>query len=276
MKSRWIISLGLLAGTMAFTPAQAQDAEEHWEGGYVGGTFGLGIRSGDRGDTVTFDTNRDGSFDDTVRTVAGDDAFAPGFCKGGAFANNAGEGCFNDKDKFDYSIRAGYDVQSGPIVYGVVVDGTMNDTVDRVTAFSSTPASYTFSRKLDYSVGARARVGVAAKGALFYGTGGAAWGKIKNGFTTTNGANSFSSNGKTSSWGWSAGGGVEAKVTKNLSLGFEFLHTRFTRDKFRVDVGPGTAAPTNPFLLVSGGTTMKRSDPDFATNSIRLTGSVRF
>lgn len=268
-----------MLSSVALVPAAAiaQDqADESWEGFYAGGTFGLGAQSNDTSESVLFDTNRDGIFGDTVRTVGGVDAFSPGFCNGAPFGNNAGLGCRNDRDDFDYSVRAGYDVQQGNLVFGALVEAAKSDSVDSVTAFSSTPASYSFSRKLDYSVGARGRVGLAAKGALFYATGGVSYGRIKNRFTTTNGVNSFADNGNTSSWGYSVGGGVEAKVLENFSLGLEFLQTTFTKDRFVVNVGPGTAPATNPFLLVSGGTDFRRSDPKFRQNSIRLTGTVRF
>jgi outer membrane immunogenic protein len=272
-------SIAVILSSVVLVPAPslAQDqAEEPWEGFYVGGTFGLGAQSNDTDEAVLFDTNRDGSFGDTVRTAGGGDAFSPGFCNGAPFGNNAALGCRNDRDDFDYSVRAGYDVQQGSLVFGALVEAAKSDSVDSVTAFSSTPASYSFSRKLDYSVGARGRVGFAAKGALFYATGGVSYGRIKNRFVTTNTANSFVDNGKTNSWGYSVGGGVEAKVFENFSLGLEFLQTSFTKDRFVVNVGPGTAPATNPFLLVSGGTDFRRSDPKFRQNSIRLTGTVRF
>lgn len=277
-----LIFLAAVTGCTALTtPALAQEesasaSEEHWEGGYIGGSFGLGAQSNDTSETVVFDTDRNGAFGDTVNTALGANAFAPGFCNGRARGNSAAAGCRNDRDRFDYYLRAGYDTQAGNIVYGFLLEGGKNDSTDSVTAFSVTPASYTFTRKLDYSLGARGRLGYAAKGALFYGTGGVTWGKIDNSFSTTNGVNSFADNGKTNSWGWTAGGGVEAKVLKNFSMGVEYLYTRFTKDKYVVNVGPGTAPATNPFLLVSGGTDMRRSDPKFDTHSIRLTAAFRF
>jgi outer membrane immunogenic protein len=269
----------LAAGIAMFAhPAFAQEEADRgdWEGFYIGGTFGLGAQNNDVGETVLFDTNRDGNFNDTVRTVTGANAFSTGFCNGRNFGNNAGSGCFNDRDRYDYSVRAGYDTQFGRIVIGALVEGSKSDSVDYVTAFSTTPASYRFERKLDYSVGARGRLGFAAKGALFYATGGAAYGTIENRFVTTNAVNSFANNGKTRSWGYTVGGGAEVKVTNNITLGLEYLRTEFTRDKFVVNVGPGTAPATNPFLLVSGGTNFRRSDPDFTQQAIRLTASLRF
>jgi hypothetical protein len=66
----------LLAGTaMALaatfsSPAYAQEEpDEFWEGLHVGGTFGLGAQPNDGGQSVLFDTNRDGVYGDTVRTA---------------------------------------------------------------------------------------------------------------------------------------------------------------------------------------------------------------
>jgi outer membrane immunogenic protein len=247
-----------------------------WEGGYIGGSFGLGAQSNDGGESIKFDTNRDGTFGDTVNTSTGANAFSLGFCGGAANGRTPAEGCRKDKDGIEYNIRAGYDMQSGNIVYGVVLEGGKSQSRDSVTAFSTTPASYTMTRELDYSVGARLRVGYAARGALFYATGGGAYGRIDNSFTTTNGVNSFSDNGKTNSFGYSAGGGTEVKIAQNLSLGLEYLYTNYMKDKYRVAVGPGTAGPTNPFLIASGGTNFRRSDRDFDTHNIRLTAAFRF
>lgn len=262
--------------TLLATPAFAQSDEENWEGPYIGGSIGLSAQNNDRGESVLFDTDRDGAFGDTVRTVTGANAFSPGFCGGAANGRTPIEGCRGDRDGLEYNIRAGYDIQQGNIVYGVVLEGGKSNIRDSVTAFSTTPAFYTFTRELDYSLGARGRVGYAARGALFYATGGAAYAKIDNSFATSNGANSFANNGGTKSWGYSYGGGTEVKIAKNFSLGLEYLYTNYVDDDYRVNVGPGTAAPTNPFLLVSGGTDFRRSDSDFDMHNIRLTAAIRF
>lgn len=271
------IALAALTPVSAFAQDTTESEASNWNGFYVGGTFGLNSRSNSN-ETVLFDTNRDGSFGDTVRNAGGVNVFTGtgGFCNGQALGNNLGAGCSSDKDDFDYSVRAGGDTELGGFVVGFYVDARKSDAVDYVTAFSTTPAAYTLVRKLDYSIGAKARIGYAAKGALFYALGGAEYGKIKNRFTTTNGLNSFANNGKTNSWGWSAGGGVEAKVAGPFTLGLEYQYTRFTDDDFRVNVGQGTAPGTNPFLLVSGGTDFARSDPRFDMHAIRITGALRF
>ncbi|PHR16420.1 MAG: hypothetical protein COA41_15180 [Sphingopyxis sp.] len=258
-------------------PASAQDVENtEFDGMYIGGSFGLGAQTNDVNESIRFDSDRNGSFDNTVSTVTGANAFSPGFCNGAAKSNVPAAGCQNDKDDLDYYIRAGADKQYGNLVIGFMVDAGRSDSTDSVTGFSTTPASYTFTRQLDYAIGARGRVGYTPGGVLFYATSGISYAKIDNSFTTTNGANSFTDNGKTESFGWTGGAGAEAKVTDNITMGLEYLFTRYNDDDYVVNVGPGTAGATNPFLLASGGTDMKRSDPNFDLHSIRLTAAFRF
>lgn len=276
MKISQILLIGAASLATFATPAFAQSEDKQWEGAYIGGSFGLGAQNNDRNESVVFDTNRDGAFDNSVNTILGANAFAPGFCGGASTGTAPTDGCLSDKDGYEYNIRAGYDAQSGNIVYGFVLEGGMNKSRDSVTAFNSTSAAYTLTREIDYSLQARARVGYAARGALFYATGGAAYAKINNSFSTTNSANSFTDNGNSKSWGYSYGGGAEVKLAKNFSLGLEYLYTNFVDDNYVVSVGPGTAAATDPFLLVSGGTDMRRSDSDFAMHNIRLTAAFRF
>jgi outer membrane immunogenic protein len=264
-------SIGLFAA-----PAIAQSGSNEWQGGYIGGSVGSNIQGSDSGETVLFDTNRDGTFGDTVRTAAGADAFSPGFCNGAANGRTPAEGCRNDKDKVAFAVRAGYDLQNGNIVYGVVVEAGTSNSRDSVSAFSTTPAFYTLTRELDYTVGARVRAGYVAGPALLYATGGVAYARIDNSFTTSNAANSFADNGKTGSFGYSFGGGAEAKVAHNVSVGLEYLYTNFTKDSYRVNVGRGTAAATNPFLLVSGGTDFRRSDRNFDSHGVKLNLNYRF
>ena len=83
-------SLVALAGT-----AQAADLPDtfiepvvtvvapSWTGGYVGLYGGYSFENDEDDDgVILFDTNLDGAFGDVIRTAAGADAFAPGFCDG--------------------------------------------------------------------------------------------------------------------------------------------------------------------------------------------------
>lgn len=278
MKMLLSLSAAALAMTAA-TAATAQDSsgrEGHFDGPYVGLTGGYTVQSNDGSSRIDFDTNRDGTFGDTVRTVAGADAFSPGFC-GGAATGTAPVGCAGDNDDWEYFARAGYDRRMGNFVIGALIEGGRSEAGDSVSGFSTTPASYTFSREADYTLGARLRAGYTPNGGiLFYATGGGAYARMDNRFTTSNTANSFADNGKTNAWGWSAGGGAEAMITDNVSLGLEYLYTDLKDDDFVVAVGQGSAPATNPFLLNGGGTNITRSDPNFRTHSVRASLNLRF
>lgn len=280
MKKITLTAAAMLAGTIA-TPALAQDTTpEFFNGLYVGGTLSSDSQTNDRGDTLVFDTNRDGAYDNTVRTVAGADAFSPGFCAGSANSNVAAAGCSSDQSDFGYSARIGADNRiAKDIVVGFLVEGAMSESKDFTSGFSTTPASYTTSRSLDYSVSARGRLGFSpgdGRG-LFYVTGGASYANIDHEFSTTNGANSFDViNGNDMVWGYQAGAGAELMVTNNIGFGVEYLYSNYNDDEAFVAVGPGTAGATNPFLLTSGGTNLRPSDTDFELQSLRATLSFHF
>ena len=168
------------------SPALAQgEPDDDYSGFYISGSVGGALQSNDGGDGVVFDTNLDGSFNDTVKTAAGFDAFgantgvgapalAGGFCNGRAVSNQLGGGCAKDRDRMEYSAKLGYDWQFGQnFVVGFLAEASTTNAKDYTTAFSVTPASYTFSRELDYAISGCGRVGYTPNGrGLFYGTGG--------------------------------------------------------------------------------------------------------
>lgn len=271
--------LAALAATAMAMPAMAQegrDTSQDFNGPYISIAGGGTLQGSDRGETLVFDTNRDGTYGDQVTTSGGANAFSPGFCNGAA-TGTANLGCKNDKDGPEYYARLGYDKRMGDFVIGAVLEGGRSHARDSVSGFSTTPASYTMSREADYQAGARLRAGYTpGGGALFYVTGGGAYARLDNKFTTSNTANSFSDNGKTNGWGYAAGGGAELMVTNNISVGLEYLYTDLKDKDYVVNVGPGTAPPTNPFLLNGGGTDIQRSNPHFRTHSVRGSLSLRF
>lgn len=268
------------AATMLAAPAMAQDGHDRsqdFNGPYVAIGGGGTLQGSDRGETLLFDTNRDGTYGDPVNTAGGIDAFSPGFCNGAA-TSTANVGCRNDKDGPEYFARVGYDKRMGNFVLGAVIEGGRSEARDSVSGFSLTPASYTMSREADWQASARLRAGYTpGGGALFYVTGGPAYARLDNKFVTTNIANSFTDSGKTNGWGYTAGGGAEIMVTKKVSLGLEYLYTDVKDDDYTVNVGAGTADPaTNPFLLNGGGTDIQRSSANMRTHSIRGTIGFRF
>lgn len=277
MKIRMMLSAALAFSGSA-TVLHAQDRDAHFDGPYVSGIVGLAAKNNDRGDALVFDTNRDGTFNDTVATAVGANAFSTGFCNGAAVGATAAGGCTHDRDRIEYGGRIGYDMRNGDFVVGALFEVSRNNSRDFTTGFSTTPASYTIARRLDHALSLRARAGFTpGGGALFYATGGASYAKIDHDFRTTNTANSFAEiNDGKRVWGWQAGGGGEIMLTDNVSLGLEYLYNRYRDRKYSVAVGPGTAPATNPFLLASGGTNLRSSDRNFDFHSLRATIGLQF
>ena len=269
-----------ITAMMLSSAAFAQEDERYFNGPYISGSIGLESVEDGRNDTIVFDTDQDGSFNDTVNTAAGANAFSPGFCAGTP-VSAAAAGCRGNRQNEGYAVRVGYDrhLGDGPFVAGVLVEGARPGVEEFTTGFSTTPASYTFGREMDWAVTARARLGIApgeGRG-LFYATGGAGYARIDHSFSTSNGANSFTpDNERDWQFGWQAGGGAEVMLTRNLGLGIEYLYSRFNDDDYIVAVGPGTAPATNPFLLESGGTDMRLSNDKFDYHALRASVNLRF
>jgi outer membrane immunogenic protein len=277
------LTIGLIAGVSAPAFAQGDATSSDWTGPYVGGSLGLSWQPNFDRDTLerlTFDTNRDGNYGDTVRTPTGADAFSPGFCRGRALGATPGT-CSGDKDKrVAWAVHAGYDMQFGNIVVGGVVEGGRSMIGNSVSGFSTTPAGYVLARRIDWDANARLRAGWALPtGTLIYGTGGVAYAKIKNSFATTNTFNSFSGTGaEADEWGWTAGGGIEQKISDNFSIGVLYRYTRLKTEGYTVTAGQGTpASTTNPFVITPAGSTdIRRTNDIFEHNTVRVTASYRF
>jgi outer membrane immunogenic protein len=278
MRKLSLVSIALAGAALAASPALAQtDDRAPFDGLYVGGSFGGSGQSSDVGSRIAFDRDRNGSFGDTVTTATGANAFSPGFCDGRA-TSSANVSCGNDKDGIDYAARVGFDKQVHQnFVIGVVGEFGKADINDSVSAFSTTPDSYTMTRSLRYNANIRGRIGYTPGTTLFYATGGGAYGRIRNEFFTTNTTNSFATNGSKNAYGYTVGGGVEQKIGNHISVGLEYLFTDLKDDKARVAVGAGTAPATSPFLLAgAGGTDFRRSDDQFRWHSVRATVAFRF
>ncbi|WP_332049596.1 outer membrane protein [Phenylobacterium sp.] len=256
--------------------AGAASAQE-WSGPWIGAHAGYIDRSDTDDEGVTFDTNLDGTFGDTVRTAAGADAFSPGFCGGFPVGNAAAAGCrADDESGGEFGLRLGYDWQVGPFVVGALAEVSRTQIEDSVTAFSTTPAAYTFTRELHALGAVRARGGYAFGGNLLYATGGYARGDFKRRFYTTNTANTFPVSGGDDPEGWQAGLGFDRKLTPDVTLGVEWLYTKLD-DEGYVARAAGPVPATNPFVIVNGqGTDLRRTEDDFEFHSFRITTSYRF
>ena len=267
----------LLAGVAA--PALAQTGPD-WSGPYIGIYGGVLENNEDAGEALVFDRDFDGQFDDTVvlsGTTA--NAFNPGSCDGEALGQAKDAGCDLDPTGVEGSVRLGYDMQFGALVIGVVGELSATDVEDAVTSFSSTPAAYVFERDLEHMAALRLRAGVAAGSALYYVTGGAAYGKIDNSFRTTNGANSFTERtDEDDADGYQLGAGVEWRLAPNFSVTGEYLFTNLQPGDYVVRVGPGPAGPTNPFILApnTAGTDLSRGNDSLELHALKIGMNVRF
>ena len=260
------------------SPALADQFPGEYNGPYIAVSGGLATHDDHNADTIVFDTNRDGTFNETVFNAAGANAFSPGFCNGSTKLNSqTTTPCAPDHDAFEYAARVGYDARYGDIVMGVLVEGSKSDATDSTTAFSSTPASYSFERGIDYAISARARIGYApGNRGLIYVTGGPSYAKINHEFYTTNTANSFTEvNGDKMVLGFQAGAGAEVVLGGGFTLGMEYLFNRYKDEKYYVAIGAGTAPPTNAFNR-TGGVNAQPFDIRFDFHSYRAVLGFRF
>ena len=277
-----------LAATLA-TPALAQDmssapadtTEKAYNGVYVGASGGYDVQKNDIGSAIGFDRNGDGNFRDAVPTAAGADAFSPGYCNGKARGATltANGVCENDLNRGSYYGRAGVDRQFGPFVVGLVGEFGRSDIIDYVSAFSTTPASYTFSRAIDWEASGGVRGGFAADQTLFYATGRFGYARLKHGFRTTNTTNSFSTLlDDLDRKGFVVGGCIEQRFMKHFSFGIEYTYHDYKDSEYLVRATQGSAAANNPFVLApfTSGTTLRRADDNFRWHSLRATVGYHF
>jgi outer membrane immunogenic protein len=265
----------LLATAIVGLSASGAFAQEY-SGFYAGISAGYNFQGGDKSETILFDTNLDGNFDNTVNTAAGVNAFSPGFCGGRANSALPADGCAKESDNVDLGIRAGYDWQFDNIVIGALGEFNWTNLNDSVSAYSTTPARYTMTRELDWTGSLRARAGLVVEGALAYVTGGYVRADAEHTFSTSNGVNTFTTRGTGDIDGYQLGGGVDWNVTPEWRVGLEYLYTDLSDKDYRVRAG-GPAPATNPFILTNAsGTDFRRSESSFDYGSVRLTLSYRF
>ncbi|WP_368507534.1 outer membrane protein [Bradyrhizobium lupini] len=162
--------------------------------------------------------------------------------------------------------QAGYNWQSANWVYGIEGDLQWSDEKGRagfncaptgpaggtclpgltfLPAGAAAGTSLTIDQHLQWFGTVRGRVGIlATTKVLFYGTGGLAFGEIKttgtmSGFTPAGVAVASIGSNSTTRAGWTAGVGVEGKITQNWSAKLEYLYM----DLGRFGSGPFTLAP---------------------------------
>lgn len=202
-------------------------------------------------------------------------SFTSGFPPSNPQANS-----FSDT-RFLGGVQAGYNWQIDPRwLIGVEADWDWTDTgysFCRQTAVFSFPCKdvssgfETISSKTDWLATVRGRLGVTWGYWLFYGSGGAVWGRINTTLTLSclqagcgsSGVPLFaSSTTSTTKAGWVAGLGAEWMLARNWSVRAEWLH---------IDLGS-----TNASLPTAGATTFPPPGPPFAPETAVWSRTERF
>jgi outer membrane immunogenic protein len=141
----------------------------------------------------------------------------------GNTADHDGSGAFG-------GIQAGYNLQSGALVYGIEGDLSLG-SID-----GSPPCpnpAWTCATDISRLASLRLRAGVAMDSWLLYATGGLGYGAID--VRTSNGAADFGS--EKSRLGWTVGGGIEYGIGGGWSIKAEYLYYDLGSNRSAVDVG---------------------------------------
>jgi outer membrane immunogenic protein len=155
--------------------------------------------------------------------------------------------------------QLGYNWQSGTWVLGAVADmqaSEMKASGSNIVTLLGTATVQSISAQENWLATVRGRLGFAANNWLVYGTGGLAVGEVNStlGFSiptpALGGTFAMAGSQTTTKVGWAAGAGVEYALTRNWSLGAEYLHFDLGRDTV-------TATPVvNTTPLASGGASL--------------------
>ena len=123
--------------------------------------------------------------------------------------------------------QIGYNFQGGPLVFGLETDFQGGDLSGSIAGTTAGGTAFSSKESVDWFGTARGRLGLTFGHALFYGTGGFAYGDVRQS-AVYNGI-SLGANGTQT--GWVAGGGIEYKVTPAWSLKGEYQYIDLGAEK---------------------------------------------
>ncbi|OKO76848.1 outer membrane protein [Bradyrhizobium sp. AS23.2] len=139
---------------------------------------------------------------------------------------------------------AGYNWQTGNVVFGLEADGAWADV-----SASVSDGTDSLTSKTDAMGTVRGRIGYAVNNVLFYGTGGYAW--IDNKVTVSEAGLSVSDSKFHS--GWTVGAGVEAFIAPQWSVKGEYLYRSLGGETYFSGVGVPVNSGTANFHTVQVG-----------------------
>ena len=158
--------------------------------------------------------------------------------------------------------QIGYNFQSGSFVFGVETDFQGGNISDRVTGSTVNGNDFTSRESIDWFGTVRGRIGYAFGRVLVYGTGGVAYGDVRQHAFVSNGVDSVSFGNNSTQIGWVAGGGVEFKVTPSWSLKGEYQY---------IDLGSQTLNGID-----TTGASVTAAGPETSFSTARLGLNYRF
>jgi outer membrane immunogenic protein len=146
--------------------------------------------------------------------------------------------------------QAGYNWQTGPVVFGLETDFQLSGAQGTVTG-NAGPRVFRGTGKNEWFGTIRGRVGYAVDRWLFYVTGGGAYShnKFSGNSTLAGVVTPFSSTA--TGWGWTVGGGVEAALVGNWSVKGEYLFLD-TPDKIPTPAGTRISGNSNSHVIRLG------------------------
>ncbi len=177
----------------SYAPPAAYVDQNIWQGFYAGLNGGYGWSNG--GDTISYSNG-----DSSAR------AQPPGGFGGG---------------------QIGYNFQSGSFVYGVETDFQGGDLSGRVTGATAGNLAFTSRESIDWFGTVRGRAGYAFGRVLVYGTGGFAYGDVRQRAIY----DGDPLGGNSTQAGWVAGGGIEYKINPAWSLKGEYQYIDLGSEK---------------------------------------------
>jgi len=202
-----VVATGATAADLTYSPPPPEQifapaAAYNWTGFHFGGNAGWG-------------------FGRAHARYSGDN-FSGMSMDGIAFGTSGGSG----------GVHAGYDIQTGVLVYGVEVDAALGGIGGGGKDIGNEP---TLNSKVTWLATVRGRVGYALNRFLVYATGGVAFA----GTTLTVRHDASQASDRQTHIGWTVGGGVEYAIDDHWSAGLEYKY---------IDLGRRTYA--DPTVIV--------------------------